>query len=131
MTEPCESRYQTERDFFDRVAANAVIAPMSRAVLERYACPRYPELFAKEKMFALLGQARGQKLLEVGCGEGIASVQLAYRGADVLGVDLSPESVERSPGAGPRPTASRLASRSSTSKPRTWVERSTTSSGAT
>jgi 2-polyprenyl-3-methyl-5-hydroxy-6-metoxy-1,4-benzoquinol methylase len=87
-------RYASERRYFDRLAVEASIEPLSRAALERYARPRRPRLFAKEFMFALLGDARGQRVLEVGCGQGVASVQLAYCGARVTGVDLSAESVQ-------------------------------------
>ena len=45
-------------------------------------------------MFILLDDAHGRRILEVGCGEGVASVQMAYRGLEVLGVDLSPAAVE-------------------------------------
>ena len=84
------SRFQAEREFFDNVASQTLLRPMSRAVLERYAHPAHPELFGKEFMFSLLGRARGLRVLEVGCGEGAASVQLAYCGARVTGVDISP-----------------------------------------
>ncbi|MCC6421209.1 MAG: methyltransferase domain-containing protein [Gemmataceae bacterium] len=86
-------RYESERRFFDRLAADVVIEPMSRAALERYARPPRPHLFSKEFMFSLLGDARGKRVLEVGCGQGVASVQLAYCGARVTGIDLSEESV--------------------------------------
>ena len=88
------SRFQAERDFFDRAAAATMLRPMSRAVLDRYAHPRHPELFGKEFMFSLLGRARGLRVLEVGCGEGAASVQLAYCGAEVTGIDLSPGALD-------------------------------------
>lgn len=86
--------YARERAFFDRVAAAATVAPMPRAALDRYAAPPHPHLFAKEFMFRLAGNLRGKRVLEVGCGEGVASVQLAYCGADVDAVDLSPVSVD-------------------------------------
>ncbi len=86
--------YAQERAFFDRVAAGTTVAPMSRDVLERYAAPRWPHLFAKEMMFRLAGDLRGKRVLEVGCGEGVASAQLAYCGAAVDAVDLSPVSID-------------------------------------
>ncbi len=86
-------RYESERRFFDRVAAETKVEPLNRAGLERYARPRRPHLFGKEFMFSLLGDAHGKRVLEVGCGEGVASVQLAYCGARVTGVDLSEVSV--------------------------------------
>ena len=88
------SRLQAEREFFDRVASRTRLRPMSRAVLDRYAHPPHPELFGKEWMFSLLGPARGLRVLEVGCGEGAASVQLAYCGAQVTGIDVSPGALD-------------------------------------
>lgn len=86
--------YAQERAFFDRVAAATTVTPMDRAVLDRYAAPRHPHLFGKELMFRLAGDLRGKRVLEVGCGEGVASVQLAYCGADVDAVDISPVSID-------------------------------------
>lgn len=86
--------YAQERAFFDRVASAATVAPMGRDVLERYAAPKHPHLFGKELMFRLAGDLRGKRVLEVGCGEGVASVQLAYCGADVDAVDISPVSID-------------------------------------
>lgn len=85
--------YRAEARFFDRVAAAAVVEPMSPRALDRYARPARPHLFGKEFMFALLGDAAGRRVLEVGCGDGVASVQLAYCGAAVTGIDISPGSV--------------------------------------
>jgi len=83
-----------ERKFFDTVAARSEVSTLSRSALERYARPQRPQLFAKEKMFSLLPQTRPLQLLEVGCGEGVVAVQLAHCGIDVMGVDLSPVSIE-------------------------------------
>jgi 2-polyprenyl-3-methyl-5-hydroxy-6-metoxy-1,4-benzoquinol methylase len=87
-------RYAREQDFFDALASNRQTAPMPKEVLDRYAAPRRPHLFSKEFMFSLLEQPRGKRLLEIGCGDGAASVQLAYAGADVTAVDLSPKAIE-------------------------------------
>ncbi|MBM3994767.1 MAG: methyltransferase domain-containing protein [Planctomycetes bacterium] len=37
----------------------------------------------------LLGEVRGKRILDLGCGHGMASVVLARRGAQVIGCDLS------------------------------------------
>src|SRR5216684_3523008 len=39
--------------------------------------------------FALLGDVRGLRVLDLGCGHGMASVVLARRGANVIACDLS------------------------------------------
>jgi 2-polyprenyl-3-methyl-5-hydroxy-6-metoxy-1,4-benzoquinol methylase len=86
--------YLVEQQFFDRVAARTEPKPIQEKILQRYAAPRWPHLFSKEKMFTLAGQLQGKRLLEVGCGEGVVSVQLAHCGAQVTGVDISPTSIE-------------------------------------
>ena len=44
--------------------------------------------------FALLGEVRGQRVLDYGCGHGMAATVLARHGADVTGIDLSAGYVE-------------------------------------
>lgn len=41
-----------------------------------------------------LGDLRGQRILDVGCGTGTLSLALARSGADVFGIDLSKEMIE-------------------------------------
>jgi 2-polyprenyl-3-methyl-5-hydroxy-6-metoxy-1,4-benzoquinol methylase len=43
-----------------------------------------------ERTLAELGELHGTQVLDIGCGSGRYAVALAERGADVLGVDLSP-----------------------------------------
>ena len=86
--------YKKEREFFDRIARRSTPSRMPPEVFERYASPQWPHLFAKEMMFNLAGNLRGKHVLEVGCGEGISSVQLAYCGAVVDAIDLSPVSID-------------------------------------
>jgi SAM-dependent methyltransferase len=53
--------------------------------------PRYPDAV----LDALLGpEPTGLKVLDVGCGTGIASRLMAERGAEVLGVDVAPRMAE-------------------------------------
>ena len=53
--------------------------------------PRYPDAVVD----ALLGpQPSGIKVLDVGCGTGIASRMMAERGAEVLGVEVAPKMAE-------------------------------------
>jgi 2-polyprenyl-3-methyl-5-hydroxy-6-metoxy-1,4-benzoquinol methylase len=86
--------YDKERRFFDDMAKQSVPRRMSSEVLERYARPKWPHLFGKEMMFTLAGDLKGKRVLEIGCGEGVASVQLAYCGALVDAIDISPISIE-------------------------------------
>lgn len=39
----------------------------------------------------LLAPARGESILDVGCGDGVLTLEIQSRGADVIGVDSSPE----------------------------------------
>lgn len=43
--------------------------------------------------YFLLGDLKGKKLLEIGCGSGMQALYFAENGADVTVIDLSPESV--------------------------------------
>jgi 2-polyprenyl-3-methyl-5-hydroxy-6-metoxy-1,4-benzoquinol methylase len=88
------TNYDNERVIFNRVASKTVVKPINKLTFERYASPRWPHLFPKEKMFALAGDVRGKKILEVGCGDGTESLQLAYCGADVTGIDISDVSID-------------------------------------
>ena len=48
----------------------------------------------------LLGPRPGERILDVGCGDGALSVKIIDRGAEVVGVDSSPELVEAARAAG-------------------------------
>ena len=47
-----------------------------------------------EYCYHLLGEIKGKKVLDYGCGVGENSLLLASRGAEVTGIDISPELVE-------------------------------------
>ena len=54
-----------------------------------------PERFAERRAF-LLGHVRaGDRVLDLGCGEGAFAAALAQAGADVTGVDVAAEAVRR------------------------------------
>jgi tocopherol O-methyltransferase len=53
--------------------------------------PRQAQLQLTERLATLAGVARGQKLLDIGCGMGASSIHLAKtRGCSCLGVTISP-----------------------------------------
>jgi SAM-dependent methyltransferase len=57
---------------------------------------RGPDLAARAlypEVLGLVGRLAGQRVLDVGCGPGAFSRLLAYRGANVVGVDASPRMV--------------------------------------
>ncbi len=87
-------RWAAERAFFDARAraSREGLAPFDDRVMVRYA--RWRRLhFNKEFRFRLLGDLRGRRVLDVGCGDGTNAVILARLGAQVTGIDLSPESI--------------------------------------
>jgi 2-polyprenyl-3-methyl-5-hydroxy-6-metoxy-1,4-benzoquinol methylase len=49
----------------------------------------YQNLFLQPRMFALAGEVSGRRILDLGCGEGAYSRELARRGARVTGIDGS------------------------------------------
>lgn len=63
-------------------------------IIERYLIPKESTNFQLEYSYYLLGDVTGLTVLDYGCGEGGNSVILAARGANVIGVDISPHSLE-------------------------------------
>lgn len=87
--------HRAEAEFFDAQAAALERAGwrFDPAVMERYRRPaRF--WFNKEYRFRRLGEVRGLRILDVGCGLGDNAILLASHGARVTGVDLSPRSIE-------------------------------------
>jgi SAM-dependent methyltransferase len=75
-------------------ARNIVLTPPDRSQIERYLNPPANTPHALEYAFHLLGDARGKRVLDLGCGHGENVVLLVERGANVVGIDLSPELVQ-------------------------------------
>lgn len=49
----------------------------------------------KEKIFKLLGNATGKKVLDIGCGEGYLGAEISKNGNFVMGIDISEKSIEK------------------------------------
>lgn len=47
------------------------------------------------KLVAFAGVKKGERVLDVGCGTGVAAITAARIGAEVVGVDLTPELIEK------------------------------------
>ena len=60
-------RYEAEQALFDKIAAKRTLKATHPDILERYRQHVHAHLYGKEKMFELLGDASGKKILEVGC----------------------------------------------------------------
>lgn len=89
------ARWSSEARFFDGIAQRlaARLQPMDPSMVARYHEPQHP-WFNKEFRFQLLGNLRGKRVLDVGCGDGTNSTLMAKFGAHVTGVDISPGSIE-------------------------------------
>ena len=59
--------------------------------LARYEAPPADTPYPLEYSYHLLGDVRGRRIVDYGCGSGANSVLLANRGALVCGVDISPD----------------------------------------
>ncbi len=60
---------------------------------ERYGIDRDP-MGILPRLFDLLGDVAGQRVLDAGCGDGYLARFLASRGAQVTGIDISPRLIE-------------------------------------
>jgi SAM-dependent methyltransferase len=89
MASPTLARHISERAYFDARPHNINFVP--RFDLHRYSKPG--TLQPIDRMFALAGDVAGKRVLDVGCGNGENAVMLAKLGADVVGIDISPESI--------------------------------------
>jgi SAM-dependent methyltransferase len=78
--------------FFDALARRNDASPLDPLVAQRYAQARR-RWHQKEFRFSLVGDLRGKRILDVGCGAGDNALLLAHRGAEVTGVDVSPASI--------------------------------------
>jgi 2-polyprenyl-3-methyl-5-hydroxy-6-metoxy-1,4-benzoquinol methylase len=58
---------------------------------QRYMKPPADTAYSLEYAYYLLGDVRGKRVLDFGCGAGENTALLALRGADVVGIDVSPE----------------------------------------
>lgn len=79
--------------YFDRTAVEAWKRFATEAPLGRI---RATVREGRSRMRALMlsalpGDLSGWRILDAGCGTGAMSIELAKRGADVLGIDLAPE----------------------------------------
>jgi 2-polyprenyl-3-methyl-5-hydroxy-6-metoxy-1,4-benzoquinol methylase len=88
-------RWEAEAEFFDHVAEQLrpELEPLDPLTVVRYSGNLKPR-FNKEYRFHLLGDLRGKRVLDLGCGEGSNAVLLATLGAEVTGIDISPKSIE-------------------------------------
>lgn len=87
---PDEIRYQAEKAFHDRWAREIDIDTLDPHRV--FQCPVIPE---SRYSIECLGDPRGKRVLDLGCGYGETSVYLALQGARVDAVDISSEMTRR------------------------------------
>ncbi|HZJ71313.1 MAG TPA: methyltransferase domain-containing protein, partial [Planctomycetota bacterium] len=87
--ESLEMRQQRERLFHDVWASE--VDPHELDPIRRAFCSTTPET---TYAFRALGDLKGKRVLDLGCGAGETTVWLALQGAQVDGVDISPGMVE-------------------------------------
>ncbi|HUB03306.1 MAG TPA: methyltransferase domain-containing protein [Terriglobales bacterium] len=72
-------------------ASKLRLAAIPGSNLDRYLDPPANTPYPLEYAFHLLGDARGKTVLDLGCGMGENIVPLVLRGAQVTGIDISPD----------------------------------------
>jgi len=83
-----------DRVEIERSAAEARSAVLAPVDVDRYLDPPAETPYGLEYAFYLLGNVQGKIVLDLGCGSGENLVPLAKRGADVIGIDISPDLVQ-------------------------------------
>ena len=86
-----QERDQIEIERSAAEAAKTVLTPVD---VERYLNPPADTRYGLEYAFHLLGDVRGRTVLDLGCGSGENLIPLVKRGANVIGMDISPELIE-------------------------------------
>ena len=84
-----DERHDRERSFHDRWAEE--IDPQDLDPVRMATCPTTPET---SWAFGALGEVRGKRLLDLGCGYGETTAWLAMQGATVDAIDISSRMIE-------------------------------------
>jgi 2-polyprenyl-3-methyl-5-hydroxy-6-metoxy-1,4-benzoquinol methylase len=89
-----DAALQRELEYQREWAQRSSITATPANVMERYRSLKYAGIIQKDFMYRELGPLKGKTLLDFGCGEGQVATQLAMLGADVTGIDISPELIQ-------------------------------------
>jgi 2-polyprenyl-3-methyl-5-hydroxy-6-metoxy-1,4-benzoquinol methylase len=85
-----DERWEREAKYFASIEYDC--NPLPHETIERYKHCRRP-FHSAEYPFVLLGDVRGKRILDIGCGDGTRSILLALKGAQVVGIDLSKQAI--------------------------------------
>lgn len=96
LSQPCMdpnlSRNLSEIERSALEARKIVLEPLQQqSQIDRHKAPPADTPFALEYAYHLLGDVRGKMVLDLGCGSGENVVVLVARGAQVIGMDISPD----------------------------------------
>jgi len=92
VTVETDGRYQREKDFHDSTPSERWNA------VSKFYDVAEPSLAAHRSL--VLGECRGRRVLDYGCGEGETALMLAEHGALVTGIDISGRRIEKAREAG-------------------------------
>jgi SAM-dependent methyltransferase len=81
----------SDRSELDRSASEARKIVVKPIHTDRYLNPPANTPYPLEYSFHLLGDATGRRVLDLGCGSGEELIPLIRRGANVVGIDISPD----------------------------------------
>ena len=90
MGDHAENMHNREADFHDNWAMEADVKDVD---VRNFATA--PTALENKKILQFLGDVRGLRILDIGCGLGEASVFFANLGADVTAVDISPAAIAK------------------------------------
>jgi SAM-dependent methyltransferase len=82
-------RAEIQRSSVEATLTSDAMLRMSRRTLARYEQPPPDTVYPLEYSYHLLGDVRGKRIVDFGCGSGANAVLLANREAAVYGVDIS------------------------------------------
>jgi SAM-dependent methyltransferase len=85
---------EREQNEIGRSAAEARDIILQPVACDRYLNPPSDTPYSLEYAFNLLGDVQGKTVLDLGCGSGANTIALFRRGAQVIGIDISPELID-------------------------------------
>lgn len=85
---------QRNQEEIQRSAIEASRITLAPIRTDRYLHPPPDALYALEYAYYLLGDVRGLTVLDLGCGSGQNLVALSRRGANAIGIDISPHLIQ-------------------------------------